>query len=69
VQRNFIETRDFQFDLLSDPEFEFYVEAGITAPGTGSINRGILVYDPAGEIVFTEITENPAAAFLNFLNL
>ncbi len=69
AQRNFIETRDFRFNLLSDPEFEFYVQAGISTNGTGSVNRGIMVYNPDGEVIFAETTEDPAAALINFLNL
>lgn len=64
-----IEQDGLAYELLSDPDTAFYVEAGIIEPSAESVHRGVIVYGPDGTIQFREVTDDPASVLLDFLEI
>ncbi len=64
-----MEAESLGFDLLSDQQLSYYLEAGIIAGTDTGVKRGVVVYDSEGEEIFKEVTDDPAAALLDYLNI
>lgn len=64
-----MERESLGFDLLSDPRLTFYQQAGIIAATDTGVKRGVVVYDSEGAEVFKEVTDDPATALLEHLNM
>lgn len=57
------------YPLLSDPDISFYREAGIIDPQATTVHRGVVIYSPQGEEIHRQVTDDPAEALLQYLQL
>lgn len=63
------ERENLGFELMSDPQLSFYRQAGIMTGSDTGVKRGIVIYDNEGIATFREVTDDPATALLNHLNV
>ncbi len=64
-----VEAENLRFDLFSDQQLSFFQQAGIITGTDTGVKRGVVVYDSEGEETFKEVTDDPARALLDYLNI
>ena len=64
-----IQRAQLDFGVYSDPERELFIAAGILEPDAETINRGLLILDPAGNVAYREVTRDPATALFRHLSM